>query len=257
MQIERFKGRRIQNISTATLQWLDTKLTYLAVVARGSPIVTIICFKHNENKLYSLFTLNTCPSLENPDTLEQNDGQTYLSLPSETKLSLDCEFLSITSFDGTVKLVKMPPILDPMQNDKSQAAAAEEATPMDSMSYNQNSTGELKKAAVLSGDLEDIEHTVLELATVLLASLPPKKVQTFDDPYKYTPPKDAERGESTARESTQMAAPTQPVPAPTFKYLLGKEHVKDTEGGDAGSICKVSAFHPTVEFIRSQFCGRQ
>ena len=189
--------------------------------------------------------------------MEQNDGQTYLSLPSETKLSLDCEFLSITSFDGTVKLVKMPPILDPMQNDKSQAAAAEEATPMDSMSYNQNSTGELKKAAVLSGDLEDIEHTVLELATVLLASLPPKKVQTFDDPYKYTPPKDPERGESTARESTQMAAPTQPVPAPTFKYLLGKEHVKDTEGGDAGSICKVSAFHPTVEFIRSQFCGRQ
>lgn len=74
IQIERFKSRRIQNISTATLQWLDTKLTYLAVVARGSPLVSIICFKHNENKLYSLFTLNTCPNLDNPDNLEQNEG---------------------------------------------------------------------------------------------------------------------------------------------------------------------------------------
>ena len=127
------------------------------------------------------------------------------------------------------------------------------------MSYNQNSTGELKKAAVLSGDLEEIEHTVLELNSVLLASIPPKKVESFDDPYKYVPPKEpaAERGESTARESSQMRAEPSVLVAPAFRYLLGKEHVKDTEGGDAGCICKVSEYHPTVEFIRSQYCGRQ
>jgi|TARA_B110000285_G_C15127831_1_gene621446 hypothetical protein len=114
MEIARFKGRRIINISSATIEWIDTKLTYVAVVARGSPVVSIVCFKHNENKLYSFYSLNTAPTLENSDALEQNEGQTYLELPAETKLSLDCEFMSIISFDGAVKVIRMPAIIDPM-----------------------------------------------------------------------------------------------------------------------------------------------
>ena len=35
-------------------------------------------------------------------------------LPSEVKFSLDAEFMTVISFDGSVKLVKMPPIFDPM-----------------------------------------------------------------------------------------------------------------------------------------------
>lgn len=35
-------------------------------------------------------------------------------LPSEVKLSVDGEFLTVTSFDGAVKLIQMPPIIDPM-----------------------------------------------------------------------------------------------------------------------------------------------
>ena len=102
------------NISTATLEWIDTKLTYASIVARGSPYVLIIAFKHNENKLYHLYTMNTCPDLENPENLESNPGQTYTMLPSETKLSLDFEFMSITTFGGAVKVVKLPPVLDPL-----------------------------------------------------------------------------------------------------------------------------------------------
>ena len=74
LMIERYLSRRIINISTATLDWVDTKLTYAAVVARGSPIVSIVCFKQNENKIYNLYSLNTCPEIENPDSLESNDG---------------------------------------------------------------------------------------------------------------------------------------------------------------------------------------
>ena len=33
---------------------------------------------------------------------------------AETKLSLDCEFMSIISFDGAVKVIRMPAIIDPM-----------------------------------------------------------------------------------------------------------------------------------------------
>jgi len=112
--LPKYEGRRILNIATACLEWIDTRLIYCAIVARGSPIVSIVCFKHNENKLYHLYSLNTCPELENPDQLELNEGQTYLMLPSEVKMSVDGEFLTVTSFDGSVKLIQMPPVFDPM-----------------------------------------------------------------------------------------------------------------------------------------------
>jgi len=74
IEIEIYKSRRITNISTCTVEWTDTKLTYAAIIARGSPVVSIIAFKHNENKLYNLYSLNMCPDLENPDCLEKNPG---------------------------------------------------------------------------------------------------------------------------------------------------------------------------------------
>jgi hypothetical protein len=64
--------RQILNISTATLVWLDTKLTYVSVVARANPIVKVLIFKHNENKLYHIYNLNICPNLPNPDSLDSN-----------------------------------------------------------------------------------------------------------------------------------------------------------------------------------------
>ena len=41
-------------------------------------------------------------------------------MPSEVNLSMDCEFLSVTSFDGTIKIIKMPAIIDPIQNDHTE-----------------------------------------------------------------------------------------------------------------------------------------
>ena len=70
LAIPHYDGRRITNISTAVLQWVDTRLIYAAVVARGSPVITVVCFKHNENRFHTLYTLNVCPTLENPDALE-------------------------------------------------------------------------------------------------------------------------------------------------------------------------------------------
>ena len=70
IEIERFKSRRVISISSASLDWIDTRLTYAVIVARGSPIVEIVVFKHNENKMYHIYSLNTCPELENPDSLE-------------------------------------------------------------------------------------------------------------------------------------------------------------------------------------------
>ena len=63
-----------------------------------------------------VYSINTCPQLENPDNLELNPKQTYLPLPAEVNFSIDSEFLTIVSFDGRVNLVKMPPIIDPSSN---------------------------------------------------------------------------------------------------------------------------------------------
>jgi hypothetical protein len=108
--------RQILNISTASILWIDTKLTYVTVVARASSIVRILAFKHNENKLYHLYNLNVCPTLANPDSLDSNPEQSYLDLPSEAKLSPDNAFLVVTSFNGEVKLLKMPAIINPTRD---------------------------------------------------------------------------------------------------------------------------------------------
>ena len=118
--------RQILNVSTATLVWLDTKLTYVSVVARANPIVKILIFKHSENKLYHVYNLNTCPTLPNPDSLDSNPDQSYLELPSEAKLSPEASFLAITTFGGEVKLIKMPAIINPFResDDPTPVAAA-------------------------------------------------------------------------------------------------------------------------------------
>ena len=59
--------------------------------------------------------------LENPDSLESNDNQTYLELPAEVKFSLDAEFLAVTTFEGAVHLLRMPPVIDPMQVEVAKA----------------------------------------------------------------------------------------------------------------------------------------
>lgn len=87
------------------------------MVARGSPIVNILAFKHNENKLRRLYSLNVMPELANPETPEINERQTYHEFPSAVKLSMDGVFLSVTLMNGAVKLIKMPPVLNPLEGE--------------------------------------------------------------------------------------------------------------------------------------------
>lgn len=93
------------------------------MVARASPVIRILAFKHNENKLYHLYNLNVCPSLANPDNLDANPDQSYLDLPSEAKLSPDNAFLVVTSFNGEVKLFRMPAIINPTRESDDPVSA--------------------------------------------------------------------------------------------------------------------------------------
>mmetsp|Transcript_27083 Transcript_27083/g.33616 ORF Transcript_27083/g.33616 Transcript_27083/m.33616 type:complete len:119 (+) Transcript_27083:522-878(+) len=106
------------SISSSSIEWVGAQLTYVAVVARGSPIVNILAFKHNENKLRRLYSLNVMPELANPECPEQNEKQTYHEFPYAVKMSMDGVFLSVTLMNGAVKLIKMPPVLNPLEGDQ-------------------------------------------------------------------------------------------------------------------------------------------
>jgi hypothetical protein len=97
----------------------------VAAVARGSPSVQIVIFKHSDCKFHHLYGLNLVPELQNPATPELNQEQKYTKFPCDVKLSMDCVFLAVTLCSGEVKLLKMPPILNPMEP----LAPAAEATP--------------------------------------------------------------------------------------------------------------------------------
>ncbi len=72
-------------------------------------------FKHSDCKFKHLYSLNCVPELANPETPELNVDQKYTKFPYEVKLSLDCVFLAVTLASGEVKIIKMPPILSPLE----------------------------------------------------------------------------------------------------------------------------------------------
>lgn len=229
-EFPKYEGRRIVSISTACLEWVDTRLIYAAIVARASPIISIIVFKNNENKFHHLYSINMLPDVDNADSLEENEGQTYDQLPAEVKLSIDAEFLSVTTYNGTVKIIKMPPVIDPIQNEPIMENPGV-TTPQSSQNLGSNI--QQQDGIVIKAEIESIEHQDIDLATYLIASIPAKTEGKFDDPYKYDP-------NDGLDEEVEAAAPEQSdrPEEPPFNYTLGKHRVKDSEGGDAGSILK-------------------
>ena len=75
----------------------------------------IYLFKHSESKLYHGYTVNVCPEIANPDSMEAENS--YLDLPMDVKFSLEGNFLSVSTFNGDVKVFKMPTIISPMKED--------------------------------------------------------------------------------------------------------------------------------------------
>ncbi len=168
-----FEGhpRLILSITTSTVVWIDTRLTYAAVVGRASPVIKILVFKDNENKLHHLYNLNVCPTLANPDSLEANPDQSYLELPSEVLLSPDCQFLTVTSFNGDVRLIKMPSIINPVREGDEPVNATPiqpppggKGQPAPAQTIAPPSGAQEEKPIVLKPEIDAIPLQTLELA---------------------------------------------------------------------------------------------
>jgi hypothetical protein len=198
LEIDEFKGRRILNVSTCTLEWIDTRLTYAAIIARGSPIINVVVFKHNENKMYKIYSINCCPELENPLHLEQNDKQTYNMLPCNSMFSMDGEFLHTTSYDGRVRVVKMPPIIDPISNEGKETTTENPPAGINtnsasniqhqSRTYLGSGSEEYLQGVTIKGELEGIVKSDLQLSDIMIADVPPLEKDNFEDPFKSVPP---------------------------------------------------------------------
>ena len=113
-------GRRILSLTSCTLDWVGTQLTYIACVVRGYTNIPILVFKHNDNKFKLLYTVTgICSNIENEEKPETTPKQSYKEFPMEANISSECSFLTVTMFTGEVKVLKMPPILNPLKDENA------------------------------------------------------------------------------------------------------------------------------------------
>lgn len=244
--LDRFKvpglmSRRIISITSSSIEWVGTQLTYVAVVARGSPIVNILGFKHNENKLRRLYSINVMPDLPNPETPELNERQTYHEFPYAVKLSMDGVFLTVTLVNGAVKLLRMPPVLNPLEpeskgsQDMPQVGSSQsqskppgpggknapveqrQSQEMGSMQSLQGSA-EGEQTILLKNDLDKFNYEELDLTKHLITTIAAKKKSEFVDPFS----SDTALIEKSLEEPVPETAP--PVKKPDPK---GKGAAKD------------------------------
>ena len=151
--------------------------------------------------------------------------------------------MAVTLFDGSVQLLKMPEILDPMQNvdPLKQASIDGTGTPDNSMANlmpgGHGSAAEINFVSV-KANLDNVELKSLELSIYLIATIAKKEIAKFSDPFKYDEPPSGFTGESnepttTAKEAVDLTG--NPVEHFEFKQILNKRML-DTEKGDAGKI---------------------
>jgi hypothetical protein len=229
--LEAYKGRRIISITTCSLEWLEIRLTYVAVVARASPIVSILCWKSNDNRLRHVYSINleTNEAIENVHELEQVENYSYAKLPAEAKISNDFEFLAVTTYDGTVQLLKLPEVLDPLALEANKKlpeavdAEAKDANIKAQMYASREDIPASTHGLAARADLEVVEHLDLEIADILLTEIPAKKVEKFVDPFVYTEPTAEGDGEAEPAQT-----PEKSVMAEEPSYTLGKNRCKDS-----------------------------
>ena len=223
--------------------------------------------------------------MANPEQPELNEGQTYHEFPYSVKLSMDGVFLAVTLMNGAVKLIKMPPVLNPLESDKptdaNPPAGSRDGKPPTSGGKgalpdrasqdlnSMNSFGEAEQTILLKNDIEKFGYEELDIANCLITTVPAREKSEFVDPFVYEEDKEATIEEPVAeikksvdnrsKQNTSVAEPTsiaEDVEDTSFKYLLGKKQYKDTELGDLGCLYKAPVVLPHIFFIRASYCGK-
>jgi hypothetical protein len=110
-------GRRVLSLSSCTLDWVGTQLTFIACVVRGVTKIPVLVFRHNDNKIKHMYSVTgLCQNIENEFAPESIPKQSYKEFPMEVSFSPECSFLTVTMYTGEIKVCKMPPILNPLKD---------------------------------------------------------------------------------------------------------------------------------------------
>jgi hypothetical protein len=112
-------------------------------------------------------------------------------------MSLDGVFLAVTQLTGAVKLIKMPPVLNPLDNEKDKSpaeilpggAAIKPGAAIRSSnefgSTQSRDPSEAETTILLKNDIEKYDFEVLDLSKVLINTIPAKKKNEFVDPFTF------------------------------------------------------------------------
>lgn len=140
--------------------------------------------------------------------------------------------MTIITFGGEVKLIKLPQIINPMRDDEpaqpppAQAPAGKGQPAAQAQNLAQSpSTSQLEDKFNLKSDIDSIPVSNLDLTQLLIVKLEARKELKFKDPFLFKQYPEGASEEQIAQIDAQNS--TIPVylphnqPAQTFKYTLG------------------------------------
>ncbi|CAI2381989.1 unnamed protein product [Moneuplotes crassus] len=259
-ELELFQGNRITNIDSCSIPWLETHLSTIAVISRGSPEIKIVMNKISENKLFHLYTIKgLSQNLSEGDEITAETS--YLDFPCKVKLSKEGQFLLVTTYEGKVHLLKLPDPINPIQIEEQEKKEDKEMPPGTTPPPEPTVNNFIKP------DLEKIEHQDLQFSDLLQFTVDAKPIpKQFVDPFepKDEPEEEEEpvnekpaKGKKAAKEPPKEPEleeePEQAENGPKYEYKLGKKFV-DGEKGDASILCRSKGPIPHAYFVRSLFC---
>lgn len=188
---------------------------------------------------------------------------------------------------GAVKLIKMPAVLNPLDDkasnqelppgsrDSAPAKLAGARNVPERSSADMGSMGSLgvtseqENNIILKNDIEKFSFEELTLDAVLIDTIAAKKKSDFVDPFALdeekkdeaeTPAPEVSKPVAQQQKGKNAAVANEPVEPEvddgSFKYRLGKKQYRDTEQGDMGCLYKRPEVMPHLFFIRASFAGK-
>ena len=100
-------------------------------------------------------------------------------------------------------------------------------------------------------ELDAIQLGEISLEANLVATIPPKTLEVFKDPFEKAPPVVDDEGNEVSLKEASITGSDK-----AKNYVLGKNRPRDTDGGDAGSILQKTMYWPQVNFVRSLYNGK-
>jgi len=185
----------------------------------------------------------------------------YLNFPSKIQISKDGLFLIVTTYGGTVHLLNLPKIIDPMKQE-------EPAQPPQPNEIIKTPNQEPNVSNFLKTEIDDVEHKDVNFSELLRHTVASKEMpKTFVDPFdKPAEPVDTEpvnekdtKGKKAAKEVPKEVDEEVDNQDETtgikYNYQVGKMK-KDGDLGDAGCLQRNKGPIPHAYFVRSLFCNK-